>query len=66
MGWIPGWGSLWMVLSSLSAPNFVFVTRSIGVFPHSKKERSIPTLVFLLLEFHVFYNLYLGYSKLWG
>jgi hypothetical protein len=23
VGWIPGWASLWMVLSSVSAPNFV-------------------------------------------
>jgi hypothetical protein len=30
--------------------------------PHSKKERSVHTLVFILLEFHV----YLGYSKLLG
>jgi hypothetical protein len=34
--------------------------------PHSKKERSIHTLVFLLLESHVFCKLYLGYSKLLG
>ena len=34
--------------------------------PHSKKERSIHTLVFLLLEFHVFCKLYLGYSKFLG
>ena len=26
MGWISGWGSLWMVLPSISAPNFVSVT----------------------------------------
>jgi hypothetical protein len=31
--------------------------------PHSKKERSICTLVFLLFEFHVFCKLYLGYSN---
>ena len=34
--------------------------------PHSKKERSFYTLVFLLLEFHVFGKLYLGYSELLG
>jgi hypothetical protein len=28
MGWIPGWGSLWMVLPSFSAPNFVSVNIS--------------------------------------
>jgi hypothetical protein len=31
--------------------------------PHSKEEQSIHTLIFLLLEFHVFCKLYLGYSK---
>jgi hypothetical protein len=30
----------------------------------TKKNQSIHTLVFLLLEFHVFCKLYLGYSKL--
>jgi hypothetical protein len=34
--------------------------------PHSKKEQSIHTLVFRLLEFHVFCKLYLGYSELLG
>ena len=34
MGWIPKWGSLWMVISSVSAPNFVSVTPSMGIlFP---------------------------------
>ena len=34
--------------------------------PHSKKDQSIHTLIFLLLEFHVFCELYLGYSELLG
>jgi hypothetical protein len=34
MGWIPGYGSLWMVHPLVSAPNFVSVTPSMGVlFP---------------------------------
>jgi hypothetical protein len=34
MGWIPGYGSLWMVHPFVSAPNFVSVTPSMGVlFP---------------------------------
>ena len=32
MGWIPWWGSLCMVHPSVSAPNFVSVTPSIGYF----------------------------------
>jgi hypothetical protein len=34
MGWIPGYGSLYMVHPFISAPNFVCVTPSMGVlFP---------------------------------
>jgi hypothetical protein len=56
-----------MVIPSVSAPNFVSVTPSIGfLFPPSKKDGSIHTLVFLLPEFHVFCKLYLGYSELLG
>jgi hypothetical protein len=34
MGWIPRWGSLWMVVPSVSALNFVSVTPSMGIlFP---------------------------------
>jgi hypothetical protein len=63
MGWIPSWCSLWMVFPSISALNFVSITPSLGFFvPHSKKEQNIHTLFFLLLEFHEFYKLYLGYS----
>jgi hypothetical protein len=55
MGWISRWGSLWMVIPSVSAPYFVSVTPSMCLFvPPSKKDQSIHTLVFLLLEFHVF------------
>ena len=31
MGWIPGWGSLWVVHPFVSAPNFVSVTPSMGI-----------------------------------
>jgi hypothetical protein len=31
MVWIPVWGSLWMVLPSVSAPNFVSVTPSMVI-----------------------------------
>ena len=54
-GWIHTWGSLWMVNPSFITPHFVYVTPSMGIFvPPSKKDRSIHTLVFLLLKFHVF------------
>jgi hypothetical protein len=31
MGWIPKWGSLWMVVPSVSTQNFVSVTPSMGI-----------------------------------
>jgi hypothetical protein len=65
MGWIPKWSSLWWVVHSGSAPNFVFVTPSMGIlFPVIRRKED--TLVFLLLEFHVFCKLCLGYFKFLG
>jgi hypothetical protein len=56
----------WSFLQSL-LHNLCSVIPSIGYFaPPSKKHRSIHPLVFLLLEFHVVYELYLGYSKFRG
>jgi hypothetical protein len=52
MGWIPRWGSLWWVLPSITPPMGI-------LFPILRKEGSIHTLVFILLEFHVFCKLYL-------
>jgi hypothetical protein len=38
MGWIPGYGSLYMVHPFISAPNFVSVTPSMGVlFPNLRR-----------------------------
>jgi hypothetical protein len=66
MGWAPGWDSLWMVHPFNSAPNFVTVTPSMDVLFQILRRGSVHTLVFLLLEFHVFCKLYLGYSKFLG
>ena len=56
-----------MVIPSASTPDFVSVTPSVGIlFPSSKKDQNIDTLVFLLLEFHVVCGFYLGYFKLLG
>ncbi|EDL11841.1 mCG147410 [Mus musculus] len=58
---------------SLDGPSFrlsselCLCNSSHGYFvPHSKKEQSSRTLVFLLLEFRVFCKLYLRYSKFLG
>jgi hypothetical protein len=38
MGWIPGYGSLYIVHPFISAPNFVSVTPSMGVlFPNLRR-----------------------------
>jgi hypothetical protein len=39
MGWVPGWGRLfWIVLSSISALNFICTSFHWYFVPHSKKE----------------------------
>ena len=57
--------SHWMAFPLVSVPNFVSVSPQMGI-PISKKDRSIHTVVFLLLELHVVYEMCLGYSKLLG
>ena len=64
MEWIPRWDSLWMVLPAFSALNFVSVTPSMAIlFPILRRNE---VSFGLPLEFHVFYKLYLGYSKFMG
>jgi hypothetical protein len=41
MRWIPKWSSLWMVVPSLSAPNFVSITHFMGIFSPSKKDSEL-------------------------
>ena len=50
----------------VSAPNFVSVTPSMGILFPVLRRGEVSTLVFILLEFYVFCNLYLGYSKFLG
>ena len=69
MGWIPGWGSLWMVHPFVSAPNFVSVTPSMGVlFPNLRRGKVSTLWSSFFLSFMSFANsiLYLGYSKYLG
>ena len=54
-----------MVFPSVSVPHFVSVSLHMGIFDsRSKKDQSIHTLVFLLLELNLVCELYLGYSWL--
>jgi hypothetical protein len=64
MGWIPGWGSLWMVLPSISAPNFV--TPCMGIlFPILKREK-VSTLWSSFLSFMCFVNCILSILSFWA
>jgi hypothetical protein len=46
MGWIPGYGSLYMVHPFISAPNFVSVTPSKGVlFPLLRRGIMFPLVI---------------------
>ena len=44
MGWISGWGSLWMVHPSVSTPNFVSVTPSMGIVFPIPRRNEVSTL----------------------
>jgi hypothetical protein len=53
MGWIPGYGSLYMVHLFISAPNFVSVTPSMGVFQANgmKKQAGVAILISDKIDF---------------
>jgi hypothetical protein len=46
MGWIPGYGSLYMVHPFISAPNFVSVTPSMGVLFPNLRRGIVSTLAY--------------------
>ena len=67
MGWIPGWGSLSMVLPSLSALNFVSVTPSMGIlFPILRRDEVSTLWSFFFLSFMCFANCILGILSVWA
>lgn len=65
MGWIPGYGSLYMVHPFISAPNFVSVTPSMGVLFQILRRGIVSTLQSSFLSFMCLANciLYLGYPR---
>ena len=65
MGWIPGWGSLWMILPSVSDPNFVSVTPSLGILFHILRRIEVSTL-WSSLSFMCFPNCFLGSLSFWA
>jgi hypothetical protein len=61
MGWILRWGSLWMVLPSVSAPHFVFVTPSMVIlFPLLRRTEVSTLCSSFFLSFMWFVNCILG------
>jgi hypothetical protein len=67
MGWIPRWGSLWMDLPSVSAPNFVSVTPSIGILLPILRRNEVATLwSSFFLSFMCFANCILGILHFWA
>jgi hypothetical protein len=67
MGWIPGWGSLWMVLPSISASNFVSVTPSMGIlFPILRRNKVSTLWSSFFLSFMCFANCILGSLSFWA
>jgi hypothetical protein len=67
MGWIPRWGSLWMVLPSISAPNFVSVTPSMGIlFPILRRNEVSTLCSSFFLSFTSFTNCILGILSFWA
>jgi hypothetical protein len=66
MGWIPRWGSLWMVHPSVSAPNFVSVTPSMGILLPLLRRLKISTLLSsLFLSFMCLANCILDILSFW-
>jgi hypothetical protein len=69
MGWIPGYGSLYMDHPFISAPNFVSVPPSKGVLFPLLRRGIVSTLQSsFFLSFMCLGNciLYLGYPRFWA
>jgi hypothetical protein len=67
MGWIPGWGSLWMVHPFVLAPNFVSVTPSMDVlFPIIRRNEVSTVWSSFFFIFLCFSNCILGILSFWA
>jgi hypothetical protein len=67
MGWIPGWGSLWIVHSFVLAPNFVSVTPFMGILIPILRRNEVSThWSSLFLIFLCFANCILGVQCFWA
>ena len=66
MGWIPGWGSLWLILSSVSAQNFVSVAPSMGILFPILRRNEVSTFCSSFLSFMCFANCILSSLSFWA
>jgi hypothetical protein len=67
MGWIPGWGSLWIVHPFVLAPNIVSVIPSMGVlFPILRRNELSTHWSFLFLIFLCFGSCIFGILGFWA
>ena len=67
MGWIPSWGSLWVVIPSVSAPHFVSVTPSMSIlFPLLRRIKVSTLWSSIFLSFMWFENCILDILTFWA
>ena len=66
MGWIPRWGSLWMVHHFVLAPNFVSVTPSLGILFPFLRRNEVSRHWSSFLIFLCFANCILGILSFWA
>ena len=66
IGWILRWGRLWIVFPSISAPNSVSVTPSIGILFPILRRNEVPTLSSSFLSFMCFANCISGILSFWA
>jgi hypothetical protein len=65
MRWVLRWGSLWMVFSSILAPNFVSVTPSIVILFPILRRNEVSTLWSSFLSFMCFANCIFNILSFW-
>jgi uncharacterized membrane protein len=66
MGWIPGWGSLWMVIPSVSALKSVSVIPSMGILFPILRRNEVFTRWSSFFIFLCFANCILGILSFWA
>jgi hypothetical protein len=65
MGWIPGWGSVWIVQHFTLAPNIVSVTSSMDILFPVLRRNEVSTGWSSFLIFLCFANCILGILSIW-